>query len=273
MLANVFSALREEFEFARSTRVQPRLGKPQSSFLVNGSPKSGTTWVVRMLSSLPGYYPAGNLQGDLEAYRNVRDGSVLHGHEVFSEELVAILCEQRIQVVLIIRDPRDQAVSHMFHILRDEGHLAHHWLRQLQLDQALMYTIRGRAGMIGGTGEALKLTNGWLRNQANIISVKYEDLHSDTALTLHEILRRLNLEVSDQLINAIVFRNRFERLSAGRKLWQNRRKQGESDNRSHFRKGIVGDWRNYFNDNHRQVFKEIAGEALIELGYETSLDW
>lgn len=42
---------------------------------------------------------------------------------------------------------------------------------------------------------------------------------------------------------------------------------------SKHRKGIVGDWQNYFDDRLRRLFKEEAGEALIELGYENDLNW
>jgi hypothetical protein len=40
-----------------------------------------------------------------------------------------------------------------------------------------------------------------------------------------------------------------------------------------FRKGVVGDWKNYFTDQTREWFKEEAGEQLIRYGYETNFDW
>lgn len=39
------------------------------------------------------------------------------------------------------------------------------------------------------------------------------------------------------------------------------------------RKGQSGDWRNYFNDRIKRIFKEEAGEALILAGYEKDLNW
>jgi len=41
----------------------------------------------------------------------------------------------------------------------------------------------------------------------------------------------------------------------------------------HFRKGNEGDWRNYFSQKHKSIFKELAGNYLIELGYENDLEW
>jgi hypothetical protein len=40
-----------------------------------------------------------------------------------------------------------------------------------------------------------------------------------------------------------------------------------------FRKGTIGDWRNHFEPEHKTAFRELAGQALIELGYEKDMDW
>ena len=74
-------------------------------------------------------------------------------------------------------------------------------------------------------------------------------------------------------MHSIATRNRFERSSAGRRVWQAARKPGEQDATSHARKGIVGDWKNYLNAAHIAKIKELPGQRLIELGYEQDLDW
>ena len=41
-----------------------------------------------------------------------------------------------------------------------------------------------------------------------------------------------------------------------------------------FRKGVAGDWRNHLTTNEaKDVFKEMAGDLLVELGYETDFAW
>ncbi|MFH0882570.1 MAG: sulfotransferase domain-containing protein [bacterium] len=40
-----------------------------------------------------------------------------------------------------------------------------------------------------------------------------------------------------------------------------------------FRKGIVGDWQNYWNEEHKAIFKEKVGDVLIRLGYENDSNW
>jgi len=47
------------------------------------------------------------------------------------------------------------------------------------------------------------------------------------------------------------------------------RTQGQEDRQSHQRKGIQGDWRNWFNDDLRQTFRQMGGEDFLrDLGYE-----
>lgn len=46
------------------------------------------------------------------------------------------------------------------------------------------------------------------------------------------------------------------------------RKPGDKDRSSFFRKGIYGDWKDYFTARHREIFDEEAGEPLERFGYE-----
>ena len=40
-----------------------------------------------------------------------------------------------------------------------------------------------------------------------------------------------------------------------------------------FRSGQTGEWKKYFTDEHKHIFKEVAGDLLIRLGYEENNDW
>lgn len=42
---------------------------------------------------------------------------------------------------------------------------------------------------------------------------------------------------------------------------------------STFAKGKIGSWKEVFTEEHKSVFKEKFGEALIELGYEQDMNW
>ena len=40
-----------------------------------------------------------------------------------------------------------------------------------------------------------------------------------------------------------------------------------------FREGKIGSWKKYFTPEHKQAFKQVAGQLLIDLGYEKDLNW
>ncbi len=51
------------------------------------------------------------------------------------------------------------------------------------------------------------------------------------------------------------------------------RHTGQVAEGAHLRSGATGQWVEHFTDAHRRVFKELAGEQVVALGYETGLDW
>ena len=87
--------------------------------------------------------------------------------------------------------------------------------------------------------------------------VRYEDLHANTEGVRKSLFEFL--EVSPKRAAKLhgVLKPGFE----------------EERPAAFLRKGKVGDWKNYFTDETKQLFKEFAGEELIRQGYESSLDW
>jgi DNA gyrase/topoisomerase IV subunit B len=73
------------------------------------------------------------------------------------------------------------------------------------------------------------------------------------------------LNVSKGIIQKVVSKYSFEN--------QTKRKPGEENTNSFLRKGVSGDWKNYFNEEAKDIFKRHAGDLLIKLGYEKDLNW
>ena len=64
----------------------------------------------------------------------------------------------------------------------------------------------------------------------------------------------------------IIHANRFEVRTKGRR-------PGQEDRMHHYRRGVAGDWVNYFEPAHSRYFKEQYNHVLLKLGYETDEDW
>ncbi|MFC1857808.1 sulfotransferase domain-containing protein [Thermodesulfobacteriota bacterium] len=105
----------------------------------------------------------------------------------------------------------------------------------------------------------------WL-NRKNVIYTRYEDLHRNTSAELRRIvLERTGKEISNSEAKQIAAEFSFSR--------QTKRQVGKEKKNSFLRKGIIGDWKNYFNQQAREVFDWHAGNCLIRLGYEKNNAW
>ena len=79
------------------------------------------------------------------------------------------------------------------------------------------------------------------------------------------MLEFLGVDASERTVQRCVSAASFEKLSGGRSRGQ--------EAASFFRTGIAGDWQNVFTEQERRDFKAVAGDLLIELGYERDNDW
>lgn len=99
----------------------------------------------------------------------------------------------------------------------------------------------------------------------SVFSCSYEALSSDGPRVVRELLDFLDVASNEEIVNDMLERSSF-RFRSGRK-------SGESNASSFYRSGRAGDWVNHFTDEDRRVFKSVAGDLLIRLGYERDLDW
>jgi hypothetical protein len=212
--------------------------------------------------------------------RLVGDKTVLLGPE-FVEEISTVYPEAR--VIHIIRDGRDVVVSTMHHRwnqAEDQGGTVE--LTPDQLAKREAYRKNPRALLESGEGI---FPDGWLRGNAakwntrvsrtardgpallgaSYWEVRYEDLLERPKEEVKQLLDFLGVDASEQTVERCVSAASFERLAEGRSRGQ--------EAASFFRKGIAGDWKNAFTEQDKQDFKAVAGDLLVELGYEKDNDW
>jgi hypothetical protein len=216
------------------------------------------------------------------AKRVVGDKSPLLSAGVVGE-IGAIMPEAK--VIHVIRDGRDRAVSWMHHI----------WNRQLpteeggnlepeERDKRDRYREAPEAFLASGESIFTKkrirtasltwaLNVGSARRQGlrllgngRYAEVRYEDLLERPEQELRRIFRFLGVSAGKRVVKRSVMAEGFERRSGGRE-------RGEEDSTSARRKGVAGDWKNVFTERDKAIFKEVAGELLIELGYEKDNSW
>lgn len=251
---------------------------PHSVLFVAGLPKSGTTWMERMLSSYPGYREMmipeaieyevehrGSHDFDLPSNlfdRLEKTLAVLKLHVYGSAHNAQVLQEAEVPYLIMYRDLRDVAVSHVFYVQRTPWHPEQPEYDALSIEEGLRH--------FGETllPEFVAWIRSWHANRdpGKSLVVRYEDLLADTTATFREVARLFDLPDDPDTIESIVEAHRFENLSGGRD-------PGDDEEDSFFRKGVSGDWKNHFTPELKALYKEKAGAALIEFGYEPDLDW
>lgn len=217
-----------------------------------------------------------------QTYLELGEGEVICAHYYLNDEVRQIIEQDDVLCLYLYRDPRDVTVSAVLYI---KYALTHHPLHplfaRLSESDALLFFLAGgilpvRELPYETTGnaqhiryEGLKLfcemSKAWL-SHPRVAKLRYEDFFSSPAETLRKSLAAVDVGLEQSRIAEVAAQMDFHLLSGGRE-------RGMEDKTSHYRKGLSGDFRNYFTDVHRAVCKYIVGEDLIRMGYETGYDW
>ena len=265
-------------------------------FFVLGCQKSGTTWVQNVLDAHPHVCCGGEghfsdvaaplIERAVDLYNEeTRTGRTVTQEEMFS--LARLFADQVLsgylarcddpsairaigdktpegaigvpaldtlypgsKLIHVIRDGRDAAVSGWYQLRREGRHdqfedfaayagyfARHHWRPYIERARQAAARMRER-----------------------YVEVRYEELCVGPQIQTRRLLGFLGVEESDATVRACVEQASFRALSGGREC-------GQEDASSHFRKGIIGDWRNVFDEEAGRRFAQEAGSLLEELGY------
>lgn len=230
-------------------------------YVVNEYPKSGGSWVGEMLSDALGVpFPRNRLP--------IYGPSILHGHMMHSWNMN--------NLVIVWRDGRDVLISQYYDSLFENDRGNSRLVRRCRADldfgdyddiaknlPAFMEYVyeRRRHPKISWTD----FGNRWAECR-RCVHVKYESLRAKPVEELYRVVSALSgRPIQLEAISAIVEKHSFQRLAG--------RSPGVQDKKSFLRKGVVGDWRNHFNEEAKRKFDGYAGALLIELGYEPNNNW
>lgn len=240
-------------------------------------PKSGGSWLGEMVSA---YFEIPFPRNQFPTLKK----SIYHGHYLPSKRLSGID-----KILFLVRDGRDVMVSLYFHNLvpNNKNKLdlrrLHYYQNKLKFDDVMDvkknlptfidFIFNDRPSRLqqfqylGNWAEFNKLWLGYLYSNSNVHLIKYEELLKDTKNTLIKIIKFIEPrnKVNTAKVNEIAVNFSFEHQSG--------RKKGQEDTNSFLRKGISGDWKNYFTRETCEIFQKYAGNMLFDLNYETDPKW
>ena len=247
----------------------------------NSKPKSGSHLLLQILNGFTRIMPYRYVAADpirtitkggrrrqaneiLADLHHLSSGVIGWGYLEATSENVGFLCQPDRVNYFIYRDPRDMLVSQVFFATEmNEEHGMHEYYNSLpdfgeRLKVAITGIDRDELHMVN-VRQRYEGVFQWLE-QKHLMCLRFEDLINNR----------------DVILNAML--DEVER--TGYKIPTAREKalsvlvEAIQPKKSHtFRSGKTGGWRQLFTDEHRNLFKDVAGDLLIRLGYEKSNDW
>lgn len=273
-------AARRLFQMARFGRLSLR---EVPVLLANSFPKSGTHLLTQVLQGFSLIGPAVDsglpaivtYQGDsgrqrseaeiLADLRRLQAGDIAYGHIHALPEVVRLLCQPGHVAYFILRDPRDVVVSHVHYVTEMEPNHAHHRYYNQELhsfDERLAVSILGRPDSpvpFPDVQARFAPYLGWL-NHPEVLVLHFEDFIQQQPLVLGQVLDH-------------ALQRGFPLQGSRPAAIQSLAKCIDPQRSPTFRSGKVGGWRERFSAENKRLFKRVAGELLLQLGYETDDDW
>lgn len=240
-------------------------GKQMNILHVAEYPRCGGTWIRHMMQDAM----------DIQQYaydRMLTKNSIIQCHSLPNSQIR--------KAVVVFRDPRDSIVSFYYkkytfdksvqnHPTTAFANYRHDPNRPVADDFALFLESHLQ------TPEHPRFTFGEFARQwtaqLGACVVRYENFKSDPCAELAKIVKFANCEITDEKLEYAVEKNSFANRTKERS--GKSRKPGETDAGQFERKGIVGDWKNLFNDRAKELFLKYEGESLRLLGYEQNDNW
>ena len=247
----------------------------------NSKPKSGSHLLLQVLAGMclaaPYKYVAaepirtiakeGGRKGKDEILRELQSiarGVIGWGYVEGTPENVGFLGQPGRVNYFIYRDPRDLLISQVFFATdMYEDHGMHEFYKSLpDLGARLKVAITGidRDGLyMVSVKQRYEGVFQWLE-QKQVLCIRFEDLIGNRDATLNAMLD----EVEKTGYQIPTPREKALSILA----------ESIQPNKSRtFRSGKTGGWKEYFTDEHKTLFKDVAGDLLVRLGYEKNNDW
>jgi hypothetical protein len=249
----------------------------------NSFPKSGTHLLTQILagfaqlgpvveSGLPPVLTYAGESGEprplasiLADLARLLPGDIAYGHLHALPKISAALTAPGVAPYFIYRDPRDVVVSHVFYVTDINNAHVHHDFYAKQLttfERRLEVSILGRpelANPFPNIRARFEPFLAWIQ-RPEVLALRYEDLLTETESWLGRILDHAAAR------GFIYSGTRAEAIATLHSAIDPQRSPT-------FRSGKSGGWLQHFTPEHKNLFKEVSGDLLIQLGYEKNQNW
>ncbi len=168
-------------------------------------------------------------------------------------------------VIQLVRDGRDVLTSGTFDwLLKDaEGTKRYEYFVNSSTDRRLDRFFDDE--VIEKWALNWKETVTAFENALGHLQIRYEQMKADLPAELQKIFTAVGADADSSIARKCAEQTTFEKLTG--------RPAGDEIPTAKARKGVVGDWKNYFTRIDGEQFSALAGHQLVQLHYETDSRW
>jgi hypothetical protein len=237
----------------------------QMDWFFFGHHRCGTTWMRDIIRGLcnetkTNYYVIGGTDSN---HKNNPDNKNKFICYVNAKPNHTLQIENPSKGFHLIRDPRDCLVSDYFS--RKYSHSISHprmatlrsELLDLPLEQGLLRMLEFQQSY----GYINQIENWKIGSNKNILDIKYEELVSDEHGHIKRIISFLDMVIEEEIVERIINECSFTEITG--------RQPGQEERKDHRRKGVSGDWKNYFYEETplKKDIYDVLEPIILNLGY------
>lgn len=248
--------------------------------LANSFPKSGTHLLVQIMQGIPGIYDWGAFLASTPSFsfrelsekkmcrkiNKITPNELVGGHLHFSDQTEQSLSNINAAHYFIYRDPRDVAISEAYYLTHmNKWHRMHKYYNALpDMEKRIDLSVKGISDPAfpyhyPDIKNRFEPYQQWICHR-NVFSLRFEKLNSNENVRLIEEMfyfykKKTKRDLNQKDCVALALNNINPKTSHT------------------FRKGKTNAWKTEFTKKQKKLFKDIAGDLLIDLGYEKHYDW
>ena len=228
--------------------------------LSNGNFKSGSTWVKAIVNEICNY----QIDSFPKAFQNPKHKNWIHRFKIkdfllsssskesllwiskthiFQSSIInnILINQNNIKVINIDRDIKDVLVSHYHHLLNS---------KKISSDFNSYFRKWGKFK----AKQCIDYNKAW--KDYDCLKLKYSDLQNDNTSTILKIADYLDFKLTNKKIQYI------QKETDIKKLRHTSKQKNLNEEDWFYRKGIIGDWKNYFDNDMLIKIKDIESNNL-----------
>jgi hypothetical protein len=186
----------------------------------------------------------------------LKPGQILVSHLWYTPDYIKMMQKHNVRCFFMIRNPRDIVVSMAFYMMKQKKHALHEqYAAEHKIENRIRLAISGTQDRVGiSIGQKLERYAGWL--DSNAMVVRFEDIigargggtEARQTAIIRSIFDHLGMEMVEDEINRY-----------SRSLFS-----AESPT---FRKGMIDQWKDYFDDEIEELYRQETCDWLPIYSY------